>query len=65
MEKKIIISIETLQKELGRLPLPEEVCTDIGMALDKFEMKYSFFYKLLTPQITLTALSPVRKEVNN
>jgi len=49
MEEQIKISkaIYSLFIELDRLPIPEEVCAEIGMSLDIFEKKYFALYKTL------------------
>ena len=46
-DRKIRLTIEQLEKSFGRAPLVEEVCTEIGMALDKFLKKYSFYNRYL------------------
>jgi hypothetical protein len=46
-DKTIRLAIERLEKDLGRVPFVEEVCTEIGMSCDKLEKNYRFYYNYL------------------
>ena len=46
-EKKIQLTIIRLRSDLGRMPLPEEVCVEVGISMDRLEKAFYFYYLLL------------------
>jgi len=45
-EECIQSSILKLREDLDRMPLPEEVCVEVQMSMEKFMENYTFYYYL-------------------